>query len=294
MKKQFRSMILEYFPVDLCIELKKISLLPDADNNMKGSLIKKKLLNFHVPYTSLGSGTNRMAVLIDGYAVKIALDDDGCIDNKREFLYTRELQPYVVKVEECSPDGLIAVTEYVDIFTIEDYRNHINDMREILKDISENFLLGDVGITTKNYVNWGTRANGTICILDFAYIYSTSFNVFRCTCNPQSILHYDSNYNNLICPICGRKYTFGEIRRRISRKQQADEIGDIKQIGYVLHKPVETLEVDESKSYNPKDKQKKEKKVKKKFYKLEDYLNGNFDDDSLIEESGGENYEQEK
>ena len=69
-----RSLILKYISRDLYLELYKITMIADANNNEKGALIKDALNRFNVPFDSLGSGTNRMAVLIDGYAVKIALD----------------------------------------------------------------------------------------------------------------------------------------------------------------------------------------------------------------------------
>lgn len=72
-----RSLIAEYFPFDICIEILKITMISDCDNNDKGFLIKELLREKNIPFSPLGSGTNRMAVLIDGYAVKIALDKDG-------------------------------------------------------------------------------------------------------------------------------------------------------------------------------------------------------------------------
>lgn len=271
-----RSLILENFNEDLCLDIMKVTMLTDINNNTKNLYIKELLNDYNVPYTTLGSGTNRMAVLIDGYAVKIALDKDGMIDNKREFLYTKNLQPYVVKVYECSPNGLIAVTEYVNIFTLQEFHQYQDEMKDILNLISNQFLIGDVGVTSKNYTNWGTRVDGTICILDFAYIYNVKYNVFNCECDDMSILRYDSNFVNLVCPNCGRKYTFGELRRKISKKQQEAEIGDITELGYVLKKPVSEVElVPEFENGKNKKKTKKNSDIigeykKKEQEKLED------------------------
>lgn len=255
-----RSLIQNYFSMELKDEIFKVTLEHILDNNEKGKIIKDLLTKYNVPYTSLGSGTNRMAVLIDGYAVKIGLDKDGMIDNRREFLYTRELQPYVVKVYECTQNGLLAVTEYVSIFTLDDFHNYQEDMREILSEISNFFLIGDVGITGKNYVNWGLRNDGTICILDFAYIYSVKYKLFVCTCDDESILNYDKDYNVLICPHCGKKYRFAEIRKRITAKNQEDEIGDIRRLGYNITKPEELVPVNPD-FENIKPEKKKKKKV---------------------------------
>ena len=264
-----RSLILKYFTPDICLEIYKTTLMGDIDNNTRSYYIKELLTKNNIPFTGLGNGTNRMGILIDGYVFKIAFDDDGMIDNKREFIYTKQLQPYVVKVYECIPNGLISVCEYVSIFTLDDFHKHQEEMADILKDISDRFFIGDVGITTKNYVNWGIRNDGTICILDFAYIYSTQFRIFVCDCEEEGTLRYDKMYVNLICPLCGKKHTFGSIRRRITRKQQAEEIGDIRKAGYVLSKESElVVPVPEFEPDSPfKKKKKKELSDEMKEYK---------------------------
>lgn len=262
-----RSIIIKYFSKDIYIELMRITMIADADNNEKGAMIKQLLRDNNIPFEGLGSGTNRMAVLIEGYAVKIALDKDGMIDNRREMLYTKQLQPYVVKVYESTPNGLIAVTEFVEIFTLAEFHEHQDEMAAILSEISAQFLIGDCGITGKNYVNWGTRNDGTICILDFAYIYSVQYKIFGCACNDEALLRYDKNFVNLICPICGRKYTFGEVRRKITKAQQETEIGDIRRLGYKLKNSEEVVEVVPE--FEPK---KKSGKVKKELSEEEKLL----------------------
>jgi len=275
-----RSLILENFNEDLCLDIMKVTMLTDINNNTKNLYIKELLKYYNVPFTTLGSGTNRMAVLIDGYAVKIALDKDGMIDNKREFLYTKNLQPYVVKVYECSINGLIAVTEYVNIFTLQEFHQYQDEMKDILNIISNQFLIGDVGVTSKNYTNWGTRVDGTICILDFAYIYNVKYNVFNCECDDMSILRYDSNFVNLVCPNCGRKYTFGELRRKISKKQQESEIGDITRLGYVLDKPISEVElIPEFENKKVRKKAKKNSDIVKEYRKKhQEELDNNYQD----------------
>ena len=263
-KTKKRSIIIKYFSKDIYIELMRITMIADADNNEKGSMIKNLLRENNIPFEGLGSGTNRMAVLIEGYAVKIALDKDGMIDNRREMLYTKQLQPYVVKVYESTPNGLIAVTEFVEIFTLSEFHEHQEEMTEILSNISTQFLIGDCGITGKNYVNWGTRNDGTICILDFAYIYSVKYKIFGCACSDEALLKYDKNYVNLICPLCGRKYTFGEVRRKITKAQQEEEIGDIRRLSYNLKNSEEDVNIIPE--FEPK---KKSDKVKKELSETE-------------------------
>ena len=267
-----RSLILKYFDKDTFIDIIKIIKIPQANNNDKGVLIKNLLREKNIPFMALGQGTNRMAVMIDGYAVKIALDDDGKIDNRKEFLYTKRFQPYVIRVYECTPDGLIAVSEYVKYFNVDDFHRYKEDMRDILKEISQNYFIGDCGITGKNYINWGTRNDGTICILDFAYIYDTKFSVFSCSCMDGVYLQYDSNYVNLICPVCGRKYTFQELRRRITKAQQEEEIGDIRRLSYNLTKPEEDVEYKADFEPQKKRKKKKDKELSETELLIKQYL----------------------
>lgn len=260
MKVKKRSIIKKYFTDEIYLELMKITMIPNVSNNVRGQYVKELLRSYNIPFESLGSGTNRLGVQIDGYAFKFALDMDGMIDSRKEMKYTQILQPYVVKVYECTPNGLIMCCEVVEIFTIDDFHERQDEMREILDDISKSYLIGDVGITSKNYVNWGKRLDGSICILDFAYIYDVSFNTFKCECDDESLLTYDNNYVDLICPTCGRKFNFGYIRKRIARKQQENEIGDIRTCGYCLTKDNE--EVEMIPEFEPESKKNKTKKPK--------------------------------
>ena len=269
MKVVRRSLIHKYFTPDICLDIVSIMKIPNANNNIRGAMIKEKLMEYGVPFSPLGSGTNRLGILIDGYAVKIALDEDGQIDNKREYLYSEVLQPYAVKVYECSAEGHIMVCEYISIFSLSDIYDPriVAKMKEMLEDITTNYFAGDIGITDKNFVNWGRRNDGSLCILDFAYIYDVKYNLFSCPkCGPEIMLKYDAKYVNLICPVCGEKYTFANIRRKITREEQRKEIGDIKELGYNLREAEETVEFKEE--FEPKIKKKTEKtdKTKKVSY----------------------------
>ena len=262
--KTFRSLIKKYFPVELLIKIDILTETYDVDNNTKTKDIINLLNEYNVPFSPLGNGTNRYGILIDGYAVKIALDRMGKIDNKREFKYTKKLYPSVVKVYECLETGLIAVTEYITIFSLDDFYDRQSEMRDILEEISRSYLIGDIGISTNNYVNWGTRNDGSIAILDFAYIYALSYKGFQCTCEDEGMLEFDKDYVYLICPFCKKKWEFKDIRRRITKQDEINEIGDIMELGYILKSEEEVHEVDPTKS---PVKQKKKKKKKEKIEK---------------------------
>ena len=244
--RTYTSLLLKHFTPERCIELEKLRRTLTISNNKKCEIIKDMLKEWGLAYHPLGPGTNRFGFMIDGYVCKVALDPDGKIDNKREFIYSKDLYPYVVKCYETLADGLLAVFEYVEMFNIDDFFRRQDQMRKILAKIAETFLIGDVGIDSKNYVNWGTRDDGSIAILDYAYIYSVAFKTFTCNCSAHSTLHFDRDFKYLICPTCQKKYSFKDIRKRISRKDQDKEIGDLNFKGYIISKKEEEL------NFNPK------------------------------------------
>ena len=239
------AMILDKFPKDVLIELNGITML-SCDNNTKCVRIRETLKRNGIQYEGLGSGTNRYGINMPGptgmLAVKIALDSDGMVDNRREFKYGPQLYPYVCKVYECLEDGLVAVFEYVTPFTLGDLHRFEDQIREILGKVS--------------------NEKEEICMLDFAYVYAISYKLFTCNCDGITLVQYDDDYVGLYCPRCHKKYTFAHIRRKVTRKDQEMEIGNIKDQGYELHAPVEMVE--DVKEFMPFDKERKKQEKKKK------------------------------
>jgi hypothetical protein len=201
------------------------------------------LEEYNIPYQELGPGTNRGAFLIDGYVFKIAFDKAGMNDNFSELSLSQQLQPFVTKCYECSGNGLIAVQEYVTVISKEEFNNSKEEVRQILSHLAESYLLGDVGSVTKNFMNWGYREDGSLVILDYAYIYRVIGDELLCGgINPddtfcQYPLDYDINFHKLICPKCRKEYTFHEIRRRISQEYEEKEREMIKNIAYKVTQP---------------------------------------------------------
>lgn len=235
--KRLRSRILQYFSKTLLEELYRVCTNPViSDNNLKVSAMLELLNKHNVDYVELGPGTNRLAVLIDNYVFKIALDKWGMRDNLNEFTVSQELQPYVVKTYETNE--LISVCEYVTLISREEFEEQKDVIRGILSILAESYLLGDVGTVSKNFCNWGYRDNGELVILDFAYIYRVQGDELLCS-KDQSILEYDENFHNLRCPTCGKKYTFMDVRRKITMEQEKRENEIAKQLAYKLTKPVQ-------------------------------------------------------
>ena len=99
-----------------------------------------------------------------------------------------------------------------------------------------------------------------ICMLDFAYIYAISYKLFTCNCDNMTLVQYDKDYVNLVCPRCHKKYRFADIRRKVTTQAQEEEIGDIRRLGYVLHQASEMVE--DNPEFMPVFKKTKPKKKK--------------------------------
>ena len=177
------------------------------NNNQKVDQINYLLRN--KGFVELGSGTNRYAMLKDNYVFKFALDRYGFDDNNVEFEMGPKLQPFVTKTYECN--GLIAVAEYVNIISLNDFHSNKEVIRGILKEISKEYLFADLGAIDKNFRNWGYTDGGELVILDYGYVFERDDILMRCfSCH--STLGYDHDYNAIKCSKCGRAYNVHDIR----------------------------------------------------------------------------------
>ena len=245
---KLRSRILEFFSKELLSKLYDITndvLIPDT--NTKVDKIIKLLNEYDLDFDELGPGTNRLAIFMDSYVFKIALDSYGVHDNWREFIMSTELQPFVSKTYECN--GLIAVEEYVVLISKEEFNIPENkeSMKAILATLADSYLLGDIGTVSKNFTNWGYRSNGDLVALDYAYVYRIIGEEMICksihngsVC--QELLQYDDNFYQLFCPRCRKKYSFHQIRNRIDKEFETRELELVKsKMAYKLTQPVQEV-----------------------------------------------------
>lgn len=255
--KIIKSKIREFLPKELLLELNDICYdVTIPDNNTKIDLMVSSLDKYDIDYTELGSGTNRHAILIDGYVFKIAMDRFGVKDNWAEFAIAKELQPYVTKTYECN--GLIVVAEYVTVVSKDEFISKKDKIRQILSYLAQGYLMGDVGSISKNFMNWGYRDDGQLVILDFAYIYKIKGEEMVCggvnangeVCD--EFLEYDENFYKLTCPRCRKTYTFYDIRKKIDPEYEMKEVEMSKQLAYQTSdasmviegsEPVKTVEI---------------------------------------------------
>ena len=265
MQKVLRSLIHEIFPYELRVEIDILSRRRDIINEEKQEEIFKLLRKYNITDTTpLGPGTNRYAFKIAGFVVKVATDNDGKIDNMKEFKMAKRLFPHVTKTYEISNNGTLLIAEYIQPFgSYAEMLSHADQIRKILSDFSSVYLIGDVGIDRKNYANWGLRVGSDepVC-LDFAYVYEISSSLFICSkCNANSMLIPDKDFVNLHCsnPACGARYTFEDIRMRIGNDLHRHEIGNLSDEGYLMKESNVLTELTPERSNYLKKEVKKEK-----------------------------------
>lgn len=241
--KTFRSRILQYFPVEALEEIKKLIYNNRInDINTKVERLMNILDSYDIDFDELGTGTNRTAIFIDGYVFKIALDKWGVRDNEQEFTLSEELQPYVIKVYECN--SIIMVCEYVVVINREEFAEHKPQIRNILKDLSNEYLLGDIGTINKNFANWGYRDNHELVALDFAYIYRVIGDEMFCdACDIRPMLEYTPDFDKLTCPHCRKQFQFMDIRRKISKEMETRELELSKERAYKITKEKESVKL---------------------------------------------------
>lgn len=267
MEKVLRSFIHEKFSHEMRVQIELLSRRRDISNGEKHEEIIKLLQNSDIgEFSRLGPGTNRYAVKMDGFVVKVATDHDGKIDNFKEFKMAKRLFPHVAKTYEVAENGTLLIAEYVPPFeSYTEMCRYAPQIREILQELSSVYLIGDVGISPNNFSNWGIRVgtNQPVC-LDFAYVYEVSSKLFLCKqCKSNSMLVPDSDFNILICPRCKHQYAFADIRAKIGNDLHRHEIGDLSEEGYRLMESFVPTTLTESRSnYLVKKGAAKKKKTK--------------------------------
>lgn len=208
---------LNQLPVDLKYDLGELTfqkgMLPPSRKSKAVELLHK----YNIDFVEVGTGTNRFIIKYEGYAVKIALDNDGVADNKQEYAISEGLGMGAAYSYDMSRGGHLLVAEYCPACTsYQEMFDHHGEIESILEDWNnKGYLLGDVGITRKNYANWGFRGNHAVCI-DYAYVIPASLYTFRCICGESDIAITDNTFTAYKCLSCGRVIEDSALRKRIS------------------------------------------------------------------------------
>lgn len=211
--------------------LRYIAAICDTEripSNNKKMIVLCKLLNkYGIDYEILGGATNRIALQIEGYAVKFAMDEMGYIDNLMEYSLSSELQPYVTKSYETN--GYVQIQETVEVMTKELWKVYRNEISKVLDILCIDYLLGDVGLIDRNRTNWGMR-DGKPVVLDYAYCHRATEKLFVCEkCGAP--LNYNSTYDKLMCSdrsSCLAIYNYNERKQAQGVQVDLDMIKDVK------------------------------------------------------------------
>lgn len=162
-------------------------------------------------YRRIGEGTNRFVCLLDNHIIKVAYNYLAYIDNMNELAQAKYKSKHLAHAYETN--GIILVSEYVTVMDKEEFLENQSYIYAILteleaeiniyaKEKNKYYILGDMGMSNKNYGNWGRRMNGDIVILDYGYLYELTYSewkdVAKCPLCGSS-LEYTTDYSELKC-----------------------------------------------------------------------------------------------
>lgn len=224
----FRSRLNE-LPLQLKRDIALCTLQYGWNNIKRRQEMLNLLEDYKIDYKDIGTGTNRFIIKYDGYVIKIALDQEGVNDNKQEWTIAYQLPrldpkvPDVALPYEISRGGHLLVADYAPAFTSynEMIANHRTTISNILKNWYKNgYLLGDVGIQSKNFANWGVINGKPVCI-DYAYIFKASGTIFGCAICGCNELTLDNSFSTYQCPKCKKEFPDALLRARISDNARA-------------------------------------------------------------------------
>lgn len=236
---------LNTLPVELKTELASNVLQWGKSPASRADAILQAFKYYNVDVYHAGTGTNRIVVRYNNYALKIALDEEGIADNMQEWAVSPMLSNGVSKSHEISGSlvrdennivrmkgGHLLVATYIPPFlTYGEMATHQKQIISTLKKWSSKFFLGDVGFQQKNFANWGfdSKNNRPVCI-DYAYIFPADTNLYKCLHCSSRILEPDSMFTSYSCPVCKKRYEDRELRMRISNEQRIELFSKVKGI----------------------------------------------------------------
>lgn len=174
------------------------------------------------------AGTNRVVYkCLDNptFIAKIAVDRVGINDNPAEYNNQFLLKPFVTKVFEVDPTGVIGTFERVTpILSKQEYAYVASDIYEMITNvILGKYVLEDIG--SKYFMNMGIRNGFGPVLLDFPYVYELDGKKLYCntilsdgsTCGGE--IDYDAGFNDLGCKKCGKHYNAKDLEIAIKQHE---------------------------------------------------------------------------
>ena len=176
------------------------------------------------------NGTNRICfkhVNHPDIILKVALDEVGLTDSLSEYRVQEIFKPYVCKIFEVDPSGVVALVE-----TVQPIRRHeqlalvADEMFDVLNRFfgASKYLMEDIG--EQYFLNWGIRKGFGLVLLDYPYLFKLDKHRAFCTkrdletgeiCGGE--IDYDDGFNHLYCKKCGKEYKVKEIAIKLNTSQ---------------------------------------------------------------------------
>lgn len=248
MKVKMVSKIKTIFNDTLLERLAAICDTNSIENNQhKMDLVQRLLNRDGIETNTSGGATNRYVVAISGYAVKIAVDDQGYKDNLMEYSLAREMPDIMASYET---NGYILIQKLGRLLTDEEWVLYKSTIKHKLDALGRDYLLGDVGYLERNKTNWVMSDDGDPMICDYAYCHRLTEALFTCPrCG--SIMAYDENCVHVLCTDranCHAKYTYNDIKTIQGNKVDWDMIHDALETSISLPKGKSYVEVESGNS----------------------------------------------
>lgn len=241
MKETYRSRIFQWFDTEtiegICEVPYQIGLSPTGRKDRLMSLLNN---NHKTKFQYIGTGTNRHIVRVGDYVAKISVDREGIADNRMEYAMSPRLRG-TSPTFEILKGGNILIAEYdkacVDY---KEFQSYFDEARDMLDEWATFCILGDVGLTEKNYANYGVSPAGELRCIDYAYVIPADISKFKCRCGRRDSLILNDDYTGYKCK-CGIVYSDRELRTRItnSERERYFNLAD----GIMLHSEKEEHEI---------------------------------------------------
>lgn len=245
---QEKDYIQQYLGDSIIESVKDFVDRTDLNNNEKSAKIQSYLIH-ELDFIHLGTGTNRVAMKKDGLVFKIALDQYGVIDNRVEFFVSDYEYKLAAEEEEENLDlderesiaeylpatyvmedrGLVLISEYVDVFELDDFHTRKREILNMLKKVYERYIFEDVGYSDNNYKNFGLR-NGELVILDYGYLKPKNLIDMTCPVCKFGTLSFNKLFTKLECGYCSnqeRPISILKNRKEIPKKKSKKSDFDI-------------------------------------------------------------------
>lgn len=242
MKAEYISRI-HLLPSDLRNKLGELPYQYGMRASTKRDKAIEALRESEIEWTEIGTGTNRFIFRYDTFAFKLALDEEGMADNMQEWAMCAPLKN-VAYAHEISRRGHLLVASYCPAFTsFQEMNFYQKEIVAILRRwTSEGFLLGDVGVVSENYANWGLKDGKPVCI-DYGYIFPSSVDLFGCVCGSHRLSPNNKTFSEYKCDECNRVYTDRDLRSRISTEERIALFKNVR--GIQMTSPKEVHEVSD-------------------------------------------------